>query len=96
MTSVANGTAQVTSPARVAEWDALSLEAGEPLYFASRGFDGTPVDYGFRLFSLVEDLKAGWSAGDGDVCVWFASGDAWRVVAVLRDSIGGGPLVTWL
>lgn len=47
---------------------------------------------GKSLEAFVEDLCQRWDAGGGDVAVWMGG----RLVALLRDGVGGKPFVTWL
>ena len=75
---------------------ARELSDLEPLFFAFRGGEGSPIDYSFRLYAMVKDLEAGWQDMDGDVVIWHANGDTWRVAAVMRASMAGGCIVTWL
>jgi hypothetical protein len=53
------------------------------------------LEAGRDLCSFVEELVRSWQGGP-DVAVWLHWGDECRLVAVLRNSPRGSPLVTWL
>ncbi len=72
----------------------LNFDLPDPLYVARTGAASVEADG--RLEPLVKQLAATWKAGSDDVVVWELSAGRYRLVAVLRDSRGGPPLVTWL
>jgi hypothetical protein len=73
----------------------LYFDLSDLLYVARTG--AACVDAGRRLQPFMQQLTAAWEAGGDDVAVWMLSeGCRCRLVAVLRDSPGGDPIITWL
>ncbi len=72
----------------------LHFELPDLLYVARTG--AACVDAGGCLNLFVKDLAGTWQAGGDDVAVWMFSEGRCRLVAVLRDSPAGLPVITWL